>query len=69
MVPDLHDTDEKGAQHKLQEAGLKWNKIDKCSGTDQGDQKVKKGHVVCQNPPAGQPVSPGTTVDYVVVKK
>jgi hypothetical protein len=68
VVPDLHDTDEMTALHKLQELGLKGNKLQKCSGTDQGEQKIKKGRVQCQNPAAGQAVAPGTSVDYVLAK-
>ncbi|HJZ48952.1 MAG TPA: PASTA domain-containing protein [Roseiflexaceae bacterium] len=69
LVPNLHDMDEKAAQRKLKDAGLAAKKVDACSGTDQGDQKVRKGHVVCQNPAPDQPVAPGSTVEYVLAGK
>ena len=65
-VPDLHDSDEKDAQDKLTAAGLKFSKVDQCSGTDKGDSKAKKHRVQCQNPVAGADVPLGTTVEYVI---
>lgn len=68
-VPDLHGSDDKSAQRKLQEAGLHARKVDTCSGADQGDSKTKKGRVQCQNPAAGAAVAPGATVEYVLAGK
>jgi hypothetical protein len=66
MIPDLHDLSEKEAQDKLKKLGLQARKVDKCTGSDQGDEKGKKHSVLCQNPPANAAVPPGTTVEYVV---
>jgi beta-lactam-binding protein with PASTA domain len=68
IVPDLHGMTDKDVQHKLQDAGLTPQKTDKCSGTDQYAQKMKKGRVQCQNPAAAQSVAAGTIVEYVVAK-
>jgi len=68
-VPDLHDQDDKSAQRKLKEAGLTPKKVDTCSGTDQGEQNVRKGRVQCQNPAADQLVAPGSMVEYVLAGK
>ncbi len=69
VVPDLHDLSEKDAQNKLVDAHLKPHKADHCVGANQGDQKAKKGRIMCQNPPAGQKVASGMTVDYVLAGK
>jgi len=68
-VPVLRGIGEKDAQRKLKEAGLIAKKVDKCSGSDQGDSKAKKGQVQCQNPAANQPVTPGSVVEYVLAGK
>jgi len=68
-VPALRGIGEKDAQRKLKEAGLIAKKVDKCSGSDQGDSKAKKGQVQCQNPAANQPVTPGSVVEYVLAGK
>jgi hypothetical protein len=65
-VPDLHDQDEKGAQRKLNEAGLTPKKVDTCNGADQAEPNAKKGRVQCQNPAANQPVALGSTVEYAL---
>ena len=65
-VPDLHGLDEKDAQNKLKAAGLKFSKVDKCNGPDQGDPRAKKHTVQCQNPAAKSAVPSGTTVVYVI---
>jgi hypothetical protein len=65
-VPDLHSLGEKDTQTKLKAAGLKFSKVDKCNGPDQGDPKAKKHSVQCQNPVAGAAVPSGTTVEYVI---
>ncbi len=69
VVPDLHDLSEKDAQNKLVDAHLKPHKADHCVGANPGDQKAKKGRIMCQNPPVGQKVASGTTVDYVLAGK
>ena len=66
MIPDLRDLSEKEAQDKLKKLGLQARKVDKCTGSDQGDEKGKKHSVQCQNPAANTAVSLGTTVEYVV---
>lgn len=66
LVPELHGLDDKAAQRKLNDAGLTPKKIDTCSGADQGEENVKKGRVLCQNPAPDQPVAPGSTVEYVL---
>ena len=68
-VPDLHDQDDKAAQHRLKDAGLTPKKVDTCTGTDQGEQNTRKGRVQCQNPAANQPAAPGSTVEYVLAEK
>jgi len=68
-VPDLHDLDDKGAQRKLNDAGLTAKKVEKCSGADQADPRVKRGRVQCQNPVPDQSVAPGSTVEYVLAGK
>jgi hypothetical protein len=65
-VPSLRDLDEKKAQDALSKAGLQARKANKCTGTDQGDPKVKKGRIVCQNPAAKASVPLGTIVEYVL---
>jgi hypothetical protein len=65
-VPSLRDLDEKKAQDVLSRAGLQARKADKCTGTDQGDPKVKKNRIVCQNPAAKASVPLGTIVEYVL---
>jgi hypothetical protein len=69
LVPDLHDKDDKAARDALTKAGLKAQKAETCTGADTVDPKPKKGRVQCQNPPAGQAVVAGTTVEYVLAKK
>jgi hypothetical protein len=69
LVPDLHGLEDKEAQRKLNDAGLTPKKIDTCSGADQGEQNVKKGRVLCQNPAPDQPVAPGSMVEYVLAGK
>jgi len=69
LVPELHDLDDKAAQRKLNDAGLTPKKAEKCSGSDQGDPKARKGRVLCQNPAPDQPVAPGSTVEYVLADK
>jgi hypothetical protein len=69
LVPDLHGLEDKEAQRKLIDAGLTPKKIDTCSGADQGEQNVKKGRVLCQNPAPDQPVAPGSMVEYVLAGK
>jgi hypothetical protein len=69
LVPDLHDLDDKDAQRKLKDAGLTPKKMDKCSGTDQGEQNARKGRVQCQKPAANKPAAPGSTVEYVLADK
>ena len=68
-VPDLHDMDDKAVQRALVAAGLKPQKAETCTGADTVEPKPKKGRVQCQNPPAGQAVVAGTTVEYVLAKK
>jgi beta-lactam-binding protein with PASTA domain len=66
-VPDLHGLGDKDIKHKLDEAGLVvGHKNDTCTGPDKGDPKVRKGRVLCQNPPAGTSVSAGSAVDYTL---
>jgi hypothetical protein len=65
-VPDLRGLDDKGAQRKLEDAGLTPKKTEKCSAADQGELKAKKGRVQCQNPAANQSVAPGSMVEYVL---
>jgi len=65
-IPDLHDLSEKEAQDKLKKLGLQARKVDKCTGSDQGDEKGKKHSVQCQNPAAKTTVAVGTTVEYVI---
>ena len=65
-IPDLHDLSEKEAQDRLKKLGLQARKVDKCTGSDQGDEKGKKHSVQCQNPAAKTTAPIGTTVDYVV---
>jgi PASTA domain-containing protein len=65
-VPDLHNLSEKEAQGALSAVGLRAHKVDKCTGSDQGDEKGKKHSVQCQNPAANAAVPLGTTVEYVV---
>jgi hypothetical protein len=69
LVPDLHDKDDKAARDALTKAGLKPQKAETCTRADAVDLKAKKGRVQCQNPPAGQAVVAGTTVEYVLAKK
>jgi PASTA domain-containing protein len=69
LVPDLHGLDDKGAQRKLNDAGLVPKKTEKCSGIDHGEQNTRKGRVQCQNPAANQPATPGSTVEYVLAGK
>ena len=69
LVPNLHGKDDKDARNTLTKAGLKPQKVERCSGTDKGQPKTKKGRVLCQNPPAGQTVAAGTTVEYVLAGK
>ena len=65
----LHGLSAQEAQNQLVAAHRKPHKTDHCSGADQGGQKAKKGQVMCQNPPAGQIVASGTTVDYMLAGK
>jgi len=65
-VPDLHSFDEKGAQDALAKVGLHARKVDKCTGSDQGDPKAKKHRILCQNPTANAAVPLGSTVEYVM---
>jgi hypothetical protein len=69
VVPDLRGKSDRDAQRMLQDAGLSAKKADRCSGSNEDDQKVKKGQVLCQNPAANQRVAPGTTVEYVLAGK
>ncbi len=69
LVPDLHGKDDKAARDALTKAGLKPQKAETCTRADAVDPKAKKGRVQCQNPPAGQAVVAGTTVEYVLAKK
>jgi hypothetical protein len=69
LVPDLHGKDDKAARDALTKAGLKPQKAETCSGADTVDPKPKKGRVQCQNPPAGQALVAGSTVEYVLAKK
>jgi hypothetical protein len=68
-VPPLRGLDEKAARRAIEMAGLKPVKADRCTGSDQGDPKAKKGHVQCQNPAAGVAVELGTTIAYVLAGK
>ncbi len=69
LVPDLHGKDDKAARDALTRAGLKPQKAETCTGADTVEPKPKKGRVQCQNPPAGQAVVAGATVEYVLAKK
>jgi len=69
LVPNLHGKDDKDARNTLTKAGLKPQKVERCAGTDKGEPKTKKNRVLCQNPPAGQTVAAGTTVEYVLAGK
>lgn len=66
VVPNLHGKDDKGARDTLTKAGLKPQKVERCTGADKGDPKTKKNRVLCQNPSSGQTVAAGTTVEYVI---
>lgn len=69
IVPDLHGMNEKDIKHKLEQSGLRVGDMrDQCEGVDQGGHDIKKGRILCQNPPAGQTVAPDTAVDYVLAK-
>ncbi len=68
MVPNLHGKSEKDALQSLLDAGLKAQRADACTGSDQADPKAKKGRVMCQNPAAGQAVARGSSVGYVLKK-
>lgn len=65
-TPNLHGKSEREAQDALIAAGLKPQRADACTGPDTADPKPKKGRVMCQNPPAGQVVAPGSSVVYVL---
>ena len=65
-IPDLHGLGDKEAQDTLKKAHLQGRKVDKCTGSDQGDPKLKKHSVQCQNPAAKTTAPIGTTVEYVV---
>jgi PASTA domain len=65
-VPDLHGLSEKDAQDKLSTAGLRGSKVDRCTGSDQGEPKTKKHQIQCQNPAANAAVPLGTSVEYVL---
>ncbi|MFL5806994.1 MAG: PASTA domain-containing protein [Roseiflexaceae bacterium] len=69
LVPNLHGKDDKDARNTLTKASLKPQKVERCAGTDKGEPKTKKNRVLCQNPPAGQTVAAGTTVEYVLAGK
>jgi len=69
-VPDLHGLSEKDIKRRLEDSGLVvGRKLDTCTGPDQGDSKTKKGRVLCQNPPSGASVRPGTAVNYALAEK
>jgi beta-lactam-binding protein with PASTA domain len=65
-VPDVHGLSEKEAQDKLKKAGLQARKVDKCTGSDQGEPKGKKHSIQCQNPAANAAVPLGSTVEFVL---
>jgi len=65
-IPDLPDLSEKEEQDRLKKLGLQARNVDKCTGSDQGDEKGKKHSVQCQNPAVNTAAPIGTTVECVV---
>lgn len=68
VVPNLHSLGEKEANEALKKAGLQARKVDKCTGEDQGEAKVKKNRIVCQSPAAEARVAVGSIVEFVLSK-
>jgi hypothetical protein len=68
VVPNVRNLSEKEARGMLREVGLEAQKADQCTGDDQGDSKVKKNRIACQNPSAEARVPAGSTVVYVLAK-
>jgi serine/threonine-protein kinase len=62
-VPDVTNLSEQDARNTLRQAGLKVNVV---KGPPEGD--TPEGSVYRQSPPAGQSVSPGTTVTIFVAE-
>ncbi|HEU5100912.1 MAG TPA: PASTA domain-containing protein [Roseiflexaceae bacterium] len=67
-VPELLNRSEKEANDMLHAAGLQARKVDQCPGGGEGDSKVKKNRIACQNPAAEARVPLGTIVEYVLSK-